>query len=571
MSNLIDSAKQQLISLVEDAMRSAVAANELPQAETPAPAAEIPKDPSMGDFATGYAMACARALKMQPRKIAEILCAHIQNAISTASAAVIYFCGVDVAGAGYLNFRLSDAWYQNVLRDIETESDRYGYIDEGNGRRVMVEFVSANPTGTMTIGNARGGVLGDTLAAVLERAGFDVWREFYVNDAGNQVNLFGKSMRVRYIQLLRGEDAIEMPEGSYMGEDIKALAAEYRELYGESDDALSEDELVEKMIAFGLDRNIDRMRRDLERYRIKYDRWFRETELHESGYVDDTMRLLTERGHTYEKDGALWFRATDFGCEKDEVMRKSSGYYTYYAVDIAYHRDKFEKRGFDRVIDVLGADHHGHTLRFKSAMSAIGIDPDRLEFALMQLVHLLRGGEAVRMSKRTGRAITLADLLDEVPVDAARFFFNLQKPDTHLEFDMDLAIRSDSESPVYYVQYAHARICSLALMLESESVTVPAAGDVNISALDSPLERELIKALAQYPEEIRQAARQLDPSRINRYLVDLATRFHRFYTANRIKGSDPDVMRARLKLADSVRSVLCCGLTLLGISAPPKM
>ncbi|MPM43568.1 Arginine--tRNA ligase [bioreactor metagenome] len=469
-----------------------------------------------------------------------------------------------------MNFRLGPLWYGQVLADVETEGATYGAIDEGRGKRVMVEFVSANPTGTMTIGNARGGVLGDAMAAVLERAGYDVWREFYVNDAGNQVEKFTLSVEARYIQLLKGEEAVAFPEDGYHGEDIRELAKAVYAQFGDS--LLAEESSARrgKLRAFGLDYNIGKMERDLKRYGITYDRWFRESALHESGYVDETIALLEQSGYTYEKDGALWFKVTELGGEKDEVLRRSTGGYTYFAVDMAYHRDKFEVRGFDKVIDVLGADHHGHALRFKAGISALGIDNSRLDFLIMQLVQLMQDGKEVKVSKRSGRSITLADLLDEISVDAARFFFN-SKPTSHLVFDMDLAVRQDSENPVYYVQYAHARICSLVSRLGEEGVSVPPAAQVNPALLDTPEERALIKSISQLPEEIRLAARDYDPSRLCRYLAALAGDFHRFYNACRIKGEAPELVAARLKLADTVRAVVANCLGLLGVSAPQSM
>ena len=435
----------------------------------------------------------------------------------------------------------------------------------------MVEFVSANPTGPMTIGNARGGVLGDALASVLDRAGYDVWREFYVNDAGNQVDLFGKSLEARYIQLIKGEDAVEFPDNGYHGDDIKELAKLIYERDGEKWLDASSEERCHAFVEFGLPHNIALMQEHLNRYRIKFDCWFRESELHKSGYVEETVKLLEDAGCTYEKDGALWLRNTDFGADKDEVLRRANGFYTYYAVDIAYHRNKFIERGFDRVIDVWGADHHGHAIRFAASMTApcLGLQDKKLDFLIMQMVRLVRGDEIVKVSKRTGKALTLNDLMDEIGVDACRFFFNA-KPDTHLEFDLDLAIRQDSENPVYYVQYAHARICSLIAALAEEGHKVP-EGSIDAALLATEQERELIKQLASYTEEIRLAARDYDPSRINRYVTELAARFHRFYNNCRIKDAEPELMSARLKLCDCTRAVIANALNIVGVSAPEKM
>jgi len=458
------------------------------------------------------------------------------------------------------------------LAAVEAAKEDYGRSDIGQHKRVMVEFVSANPTGPMTIGNARGGVLGDVLATVFDRAGYDVWREFYVNDAGNQVELFGKSISARYLQLIFGENAVEFPENGYHGDDIRDLAKLIYEQFGDKYRDCSEYERVSAFVDFALPRNIELMREHLKRYRITYDEWFRESSLHDSGYVAETVKIMTDAGLTYEKDGALWLNNISLGAEKDEVLRRGNGYYTYYAADIAYHRNKFEVRGFDRVIDVLGADHHGHTIRFAKTMTApcFNITPERLTFLIMQMVRLQRDGEVLKVSKRTGKALTLNDLLDEISVDACRFFFNA-KPDNHLEFDLGLAVRQDSENPVYYVQYAHARICSLIATLKADGFDVKNSADLDLSVLSAAAERELIARLAALPDEIIAATRELDPSRINRYVLDVAAKFHKFYTDCRIRGEETKVLGARLKLADTTRIVIKNCLDIIGVSAPERM
>lgn len=565
MANLIDSAKLQIDELINAAYRKAALTGDLPDGIELNGSVEIPRDVTYGDYAATHAMAAARSMKAPPRKIAEALAGHLDLDGS-------YFSRHEIAGPGFINFHLSDKWYFDVLRAIETAADGYGASDIGGGARVMVEFVSANPTGPMTIGNARGGVLGDALASVLEKAGYSVWREFYVNDAGNQVELFGKSIEARYMQLCLGEDNFLFPENGYHGDDIRALAELIRERDGDKYAAMDSETRIKEFVAFALPHNIALMKKHLERYRINFDQWFLESELHQSGYVSETVRLLTENGYTYEKDGAVWLKNKELGADKDEVLVRANGFYTYYAVDIAYHRNKFVERGFDRVIDIWGADHHGHAIRFKSTMTspALGIDPDRLDFVIMQMVRLIRDGETVKVSKRTGKALTLNDLLDEISVDACRFFFNA-KPDTHLEFDLGLAVRQDSENPVYYVQYAHARICSLIAALAAEGHNVQSMSNIDVSVLSSGAERELIKQLSLLPEEIKLAARDYDPSRINRYVIELAARFHRFYNACRIKGEPENILSARLKLAEAVRTVIKNCLTIVGVSAPEKM
>ncbi len=563
--NLIENAKRQIDELLAGAYEKAAAQGLLPEGAALTGRVDIPKDVKNGDYAANHALAGAKALHASPRKIAEILAENLELENS-------WFDRVEIAGPGFINFFLGDKWYGDVLRTIAEEGADYGRSDVGHGERVMVEFVSANPTGPMTIGNARGGVLGDALASVLEMAGYNVWREFYVNDAGNQVDLFGKSIEARYLQLIKGEDAVEFPENGYHGDDIKQLAKLIYERDGEKYLDVPGEERCAAFVAFALPYNIELMKKHLERYGIHFDQWFLESSLHSSGYVEETVGLLTGAGLTYEKDGAIWLRNTELGADKDEVLRRSNGFYTYYAVDIAYHRNKFIERGFDRVIDVWGADHHGHAIRFAATMKApaLGLGDKKLDFLIMQMVRLVRGSEVVKVSKRTGKALTLNDLLDEIGVDACRFFFN-SKPDTHLEFDLDLAVRQDSDNPVYYVQYAHARICSLIAALAAEGHAVPAAEDVDLTVLQSEQERELIKQLSALPDEIIYAARDYDPSRINRYVTELAARFHRFYNSCRIKDSEPELLRARLLLADCTRSVIAHCLALVGVSAPEKM
>ena len=565
MANLIENAKQQIHTLLNDACSRAAAAGVFPEGAELRGSVEIPKDERNGDYAANHAMAGAKALRMPPRKIAEILVQYLDLEDS-------YFASAEIAGPGFINFRLSQNWYAAVLSAVEREGAAYGRSENRTGERVMVEFVSANPTGPMTIGNARGGVLGDTLATVLDMAGCDVYREFYVNDAGNQVDKFGRSIEARYIQLLKGEDAVEFPEDGYKGEDIRELAREIIDRDGDKYLDMPSEERRQAFEDYGLPKNIALMKQHLERYRIRFDNWFLESSLHESGYVAETVELLTKGGHTYEKDGALWLRNTALGAEKDEVLRRSNGFYTYYAVDLAYHRNKFVERGFDRVIDVWGADHHGHAIRFGKSMTApeLGLQGKKLDFLIMQMVRLVRDGETVKVSKRSGKALTLNDLLDEIGVDACRFFFNA-KPDTHLEFDLDLAVRQDSENPVYYVQYAHARICSLLAMLAAEGHNVPPAAEIDAALLSAPQELDLIKGLAAFPEEIQMAARDYDPSRVNRYAIDLAGRFHRFYNACRIREAEEDVRRARLALCAAVRTAIAAALTVIGVTTPEKM
>lgn len=581
MANMIQKAKQQVAELVNAAYLAAVEKGELPAGLTLGGSVEIPKDTANGDYAANYAMASAKLMRMPPRKVAETLASNMALEGS-------WFESVDVAGPGFMNFRMGSRWYSDVLKNVAEEGDSFCNCNIGEGKKLMVEFVSANPTGPMHMGNARGGVLGDALASVLSRAGYNVWREFYVNDAGNQIEKFAGSIEARSIQLLKGEDAVEFPEDGYHGDDIKELAKLFCEKYGEGWLELPTAERHKMMAEFGLSVNLPRMKRDLARYGIKYDQWFLESSLHESGYVADSVQKLTEAGYTYEKDGALWLHTSRILSDKllaegkkpedieklelkDDVLRRANGFYTYFAADIAYHRNKFEQRGFDKVINVWGADHHGHVARLKGAMDALGLDGEhRLDIVLMQLVKLMRGGEVVRMSKRTGKAISLSDLLDEIPVDAARYFFN-SRPESPVEFDLDLAVRQDSENPVYYVQYAHARICTMISALKAEGHEVPDISSVDLSLLTAEQERELIKQIAMLPEEIRLAARDYDPSRINKYVTELAARFHRFYTACRIKGAEEGVLNARLCLADTVRKVIALSLSVIGVSAPSKM
>ena len=564
MSKLVQQATTELRNTIRSAMEKACANGELPQADIPEFSIEVPADRAHGDWATNAAMVSARAFHAAPRKIAEA----ITNNLSLDGT---YFDRFEIAGPGFINFFLSKQFYVDVLKDIEALGTKYGRSDYGQGKKIMVEFVSANPTGPMHMGNARGGALGDCLAAVLDAAGYSVWREFYVNDAGNQIEKFGNSLEARYLQIYKGEDAVEFPEDGYHGDDIKERAAQFAEEFGDRYVDAAPEDRRKALVEFALPRNIAKMKADLAKYGIQYDEWFLESKLHNDGELEETIQILKDKGLTYDKEGALWYRATTFGAEKDEVLVRQNGNPTYFAADIAYHRNKFAKRGFDRCIDVWGADHHGHVARMKAAMDAVGLDGSKLDIVLIQLVRLVRNGEVVRMSKRTGKAIQLADLLDEVPVDAARFLFNMREATSQMDFDLDLAVQQDAQNPVYYVQYAHARICSILKALKAEGIEPRACTDEELALLNTQEEIDLIRHLSAYTDEIVAAAKDYDPARITRYVITLATLFHKFYNTCRVKDEEDHLRAARICLCEAAATVIRNVLSLLKISAPESM
>lgn len=564
MSQLVKKAEQSIRQAVLEAIGRGIAAGELPAEPIPDFTVEVPADRSHGDYAVNAAMVSARAFRMPPRKIAECIQNHLELSGTPAQQC-------EVAGAGFLNFTLGDSFYASLLEDILERGDDYGRSDYGAGKRVNVEFVSANPTGPMHIGNARGGALGDCLAAVLDAAGYEVTREFYVNDAGNQIEKFAASLEARYLQIYLGEDGFAFPEDGYHGADIAERARQFAAVEGDRFVNAPQAERRQALVDYALPRNIDGLKQDLSRYRIEYDVWFRESVLHHDGELQEVIQIMKDKGLTYEKDGALWYKATEHGGEKDEVLIRANGNPTYFAADIAYHRNKFLNRGFDKAINVWGADHHGHVARLKGAMEAIGIEPSRLHIVLMQLVRLMQGGEVVRVSKRTGKSITLSTLLEEIPVDAARFIFNLREPNSHIEFDLDLAVEQSSQNPVYYVQYAHARICSIVKNLKAEGIASRAVSRAELEALSAPEERELTRHLGGFTDEIIAACNNYDPARLTRYALELATLFHKFYNACRVKGSDEALMQARLSLCLCARTVLRNLLRMLKIDAPETM
>ena len=528
----------------------------------PAFSVEVPADRTHGDYAVNAAMVWSRALRNAPRKIAETLAEYFDFSET-------YIDRFEIAGPGFINFFLNSRYYSDILKDVEQQGDRYGRSDYGNGKSVLVEFVSANPTGPMHIGNARGGALGDCLAAVLDYAGYKVDREFYINDSGNQIEKFKTSLETRYLQIY--DSSIEMPEDAYFGDDIVQHAARFNELYGDKYVNADSEERRNALCEYALPLNIQKLHDDLEKYRINYDCWFKESELHNSGAVENIVEMLKNSGHTYELEGALWFKSTDFGEEKDRVLVRANGVPTYFVPDIAYHYNKLVERKYDIAIDILGADHHGYIPRMKGAMEALGVDPDRLDMVIMQMVRLVKDGETYKLSKRSGKAITLETLLDEVPIDAARLFFNLREPNSHLEFDLDLAVEQSSQNPVYYVQYAHARICSILKNLSAQGIEYREVCAEDLDVLTESAEREIIRQLSILEDEVVTSAKQYDPSRITRYVIELATLFHRYYNACRVKCDDERVMYARLFLCVQVRQVIKNVLNMLNISAPEVM
>ena len=586
----LDTARE----LLTGALNAAVADGSLPEAPLPEFIVEIPADVKNGDIASNAAMAGARAFHKAPRQIAQAIVDHLNLEGSL-------FDRVEIAGPGFINLFLGAHWFTSVLQAAATEPE-YGRTDGGAGKRYNVEFVSANPTGPIHMGNARGGALGDCLAACLDWAGYDVTREFYINDAGNQIQKFGKSLAVRYLQQFCGEEAYPLPAECYQGGDIKVLAGEFAEIHGDAYVApckgMSEEELFASeafetlknaLVDYALPKNIAALQRDLGKYRIDYDVWFHESTLHESGAVKAVVDKLLELGACYKaEDGAVMYRSAQYAAKygtvnkkktedgteeeaKDEVLVRANGIPTYFAADIAYHYNKLATRGFAKAIDVWGADHHGHVARMKGAMDAIGLNGNDLDVVLMQMVNLMRDGQPVRMSKRTGNAITLTDLLEEVPIDSARFLFNMHDAGSGIDFDLDQAVKTDNDNPVYYVQYAHARICSILKKMESEGVSFAGAEQVDATLLTEPSEMDLIRMLAAFPQEIVMAAEKYDPSRINRFVIDLASAFHRFYGSCRIQGADPALQQARLALCIGVKNAIFNVLTMFKINVPEKM
>lgn len=581
MSKIVNETHQQIRQAILDAMGKAVSAGTLPAEPVCDFKIEVPGDTKNGDFSSNVAMMSTKTFRMNPRKIGETILENI-NLEGT------YLARCEIAGPGFLNFYLSPSYYSAILKDVRECGKDYGRSDYGKGKKVNVEFVSANPTGPMHMGNARGGALGDCLAAIMDYAGYDVSREFYINDAGNQIEKFGLSLDIRYQQLYKGEDAVELPEDSYHGEDIKERAKEFADAYGDSYLEKSEDERRKALIDYALPKNIANMQATLSKYRIEYDKWFNESIVHNDGELKDTIELLKNNGLTYEKDGALWYKNIEVQTKmllsqgktqdyidklelKDDVLIRANGNPTYFAADIAYHRNKLEVRKFDLAIDIWGADHHGHVARMKSALDAIGVDSSRLDVILMQLVRLTRNGEAVRMSKRTGKAITLVDLLEEIPVDASRFLFNMREAGSQMDFDLDLAVEQSSKNPVYYCQYAHARICSILKKLASDGIEIRDCSDEELQLLTDESEKDIIRHLASLTGEIVEAVKKYDPAKITRYTIELATLFHKFYNSCRVVCEDESLMQARAYLCICVRDTIKNILNLLKIEAPESM
>jgi arginyl-tRNA synthetase len=558
MSSIVEAKKTEVKEAIEKALQAAQEAGQLSFQTLPAFVVEQPREKVFGDFAANVAMLLSKEAKMPPRRIAEIIVAHLPKEGPL-------FEKVEIAGPGFINFYLGKSWLEEVLPVVLREGDDYGKSDFGQGEKIQIEFVSANPTGLLHMGNARGAALGDTLSNVLQGAGYDVTKEFYINDAGNQIENFGRSLEARYFQLL-GHD-VPFPEEGYHGQDVietvQKIIAEVGDKYLTVDEDLRREFLIQK----ALEEKLTNIKNDLARFGVEYDVWFSEQSLHDSGAIARTIQELQERELVYEKEGALWLKTTAFGDEKDEVLVRSNGIPTYFAADIAYHCNKFE-RGFSKVINIWGADHHGHVARMKGAMQALGYDPDALHVILMQLVRLFRQGEIVRMSKRSGQYITLSELIDEVGKDAARFFFVMRGADSHLDFDLDLAKAESSENPVYYVQYAHARVCSI---LKASVDEVPSYEQVDFSLLKEEAELDLIRKIADLPDEIVQAAVSYEPHHLTRYAHELASLFHSFYNSCRVLVDDVELRKARLALIEATRITLRNVLRLLGVSAPERM
>ena len=551
--------KQILATAIKAAAQKAIDAGTVKGGELPEVLLEVPPQKEFGDFATNFAMQSARALKCNPRMIAQAVvdnmdCAYVEK--------------MEIAGPGFINFYLKQDWIYDVLAGIIAEGENYGNLVSDCKEKIQVEYVSANPTGPLHVGHGRGAAVGSALANLMKAAGMDVSREFYINDAGNQINNLAASVNARYLEQLG--QTVEFPENGYHGHDIIETAERIVRIYGDRFLNMSEEERLQEFRTIALKEKLAALKEDLEAFNVTYDHWFSEQTLHDANAIKSACDLLTERGYLYEQDGALWLKATEYGDDKDRVVIRDNGIPTYFAADIAYHRDKYA-RGFDRVINLWGADHHGYIARMKAAVGALGYHPDQLEVLILQMVSLYRNGELVKMSKRTGQSVTLNELIEEVGTDAARFFFVMRSIDSQLDFDLTLATEKSNENPVYYIQYAHARICSIMRQLEEAGITVMPATEAKLNTLVEASELELIKKLGEYPEMIAGAAKERAVHRVAHYVHDLAGLFHSFYNQCRILGVDSDLQQARIALVKTVGHVIRHALSILGVSAPERM
>ncbi|MDR0404957.1 MAG: arginine--tRNA ligase [Oscillospiraceae bacterium] len=525
---------------------------------------EIPSNRTHGDLSTNAALVCAKVFAKPPADLCNIIAENIDLNGT-------YLNSCHVAMPGFINFRLGVDFFGEVVREIIKEDKNYGKSDFGKGKKVMVEFVSANPTGPMHLGNARGGSLGDCLSSILSAVGYDVYKEFYVNDAGNQIEKFARSLEARYLQFFLGENIVPFPEDGYHGDDVVKLVKNFIDIFADKYVDCEPEFRKKALVNFALPKNIKKMKEDLKKYRIEYDNWFYESELHSSGEIEETIKELKSKGCTYEKDGTLWIKASDINCEKDKVLVRQNGVPTYFVADIAYHRNKFLKRGFDICVDIWGADHHGHVDRMKGSMDALGIDSSRLKIIVVQVVRLVKDGEIIKMSKRTGKSIGLVDLLEEVEVNRARFLFNILGANSQMDFDLDLATQQSSTNPVYYVQYAHARICSILRKSSLQLDVSKALNDMNLDNLTANAEKELVFCLSCYSQEITDASKNFDPASVTKYVLKIAALFHKFYTSCRIENEDLSLTKSRTCLCLATKIVMKNILDMFKIDAPESM
>ncbi|KUP35159.1 arginine--tRNA ligase [Bacillus halotolerans] len=553
-------AEQMKDVLKEEIKAAVLKAGLAEESQIPNVILETPKDKTHGDYSTNMAMQLARIAKKAPRLIAEEIVASFDKGKASIEK-------LDIAGPGFINFYMNNQYLTKLIPSVLEAGDAYGETNIGNGERVQVEFVSANPTGDLHLGHARGAAVGDSLCNVLAKAGYDVSREYYINDAGNQINNLALSVEVRYFEALGLEKP--MPEDGYRGEDIISIGKRLAEEYGDRFVNEEESERLAFFREYGLKYELEKLRVDLENFRVPFDVWYSETSLYQNGKIDKALDALREKGHVYEEDGATWFRSTTFGDDKDRVLIKKDGTYTYLLPDIAYHKDKLD-RGFDKLVNVWGADHHGYIPRMKAAIEALGYEKGTLEVEIIQLVHLYKNGEKMKMSKRTGKAVTMRDLIDEVGLDAVRYFFAMRSADTHMDFDLDLAVSTSNENPVYYAQYAHARICSM--LRQGEEQGLKPAADLDFSPIQSEKEYDLLKTIGGFPEAVAEAAEKRIPHRVTNYIYDLASALHSFYNAEKvIDPENEEKSRARLALMKATQITLNNALQLIGVSAPEKM